>query len=391
MQRSFHQNKSMKEIPNTRFRKIRTWVPSQKVGEFTDPAKGPDSTGLIDLASNDYLGLSQNSRLREAAQNVMFSQGVGAGGSRLVTGSRPIHKQLEEELSIWLGFDKVLLFPSGFQANLAAVSALANRNTPVIVDKLIHNSLLIGIKASGAKLKRFAHNDLNDLERLIQICLKQHPNQTPLVITESLFSMEGTSPNLQKLANLCKEYSVRLFVDEAHALGVMGREGKGLCYGISKSITMISGTFGKAFGSGGAFLATNNFFGEHLIQTSGAFRYTTALAPPLAAAALEALNLIKANPHWGVQLQEKANRWRLSLAEEGWDYPQGNGPIIPLILGSDEITIEKQNHLENNGLLTIAIRPPTVPEGTSRLRIVVRNTVPDNTLDKLLLHLRDKR
>ena len=148
----------MKKIPQTRLRKIRTWAPGEKIGELIDCSESINPNTLVDLASNDYLGLSQNSKLKDAAQKVMLSEGVGAGGSRLVTGSRPIHKKLEEALSEWLGFEKVLLFPSGFQANLAAVSTLANRHTPIIADKFIHHSLLIGIKASGAKVKRFAQS-----------------------------------------------------------------------------------------------------------------------------------------------------------------------------------------------------------------------------------------
>ena len=178
----------------------------------------------------------------------MLHEGIGAGGSRLVTGSRPIHKRLEQELSKWLGLERVLLFPSGFQANLAAVCALANRKTLVITDKLIHHSLLVGIKASGAKIKRFAHNNINDLERLLQNSVLEQPNQAPLVITESLFSMEGTSPDIRKIALLCEKYQAKLLVDEPHALGVLGDQGRGLGHGISKGITMISGTFGKAFG-----------------------------------------------------------------------------------------------------------------------------------------------
>ncbi len=381
----------MGKIPKSRLRKIRTWTPGQKSGEFIDCAQKNKFKNLIDLASNDYLGLTTNPKLREAAEKIMLSEGVGAGGSRLITGSRPIHQQLEMALSKWLGFENVLLFPSGFQANLAALSALATRNTPIIADRLIHHSLIVGIKASGAKMKRFAHNNIDDLERLIKLSLQQKPNHTPLVITESLFSMEGSSPNLSKIAALCEKYKVMLFVDEAHALGILGSQGRGLCYGLSKKITMISGTFGKAFGSGGAFLATNSFLGEHLIQTSGAFRYTTALAPPLTAAALEALNLIKSNPHWGIQLQKKAQLWRSALAEQGWSYPQGNGPIISLVLGTDEEAINKQAHLEANGLLTIAIRPPTVPEGTSRLRITLRNNLPEDTLNQFLAHLGKKQ
>ncbi len=391
MQAIEDQTRNMKKIPKARLRKIRTWQPGEIAGELIEHLDENKLDTLIDLASNDYLGLSKHPRLQKAAQRTMASEGVGAGGSRLITGSRPIHKKLEEELSSWLGYEKVLLFPSGFQANLAAVSALTNRNTPVITDKLIHHSLLTGIKASGAKIRRFTHNSIEDLERLIKICIEKNPDQTPLIITESLFSMEGTSPNLKKIAAICKEYQAMLFVDEAHALGVIGSQGRGLCYGLSEPITMISGTFGKAFGSGGAFLATNKIIADHIIQTSGAFRYTTALAPPLAAAALEALKLIQANPSWGVELQKQSELWRSSLARQGWDCPKGRGPIIPLILGSDKESLQKQRQLEMNGLLTIAIRPPTVPEGTSRLRIIIRRGLPKDSLTKLLSHLGEKR
>ena len=381
----------MKNLPNSRKRKMRTWEPGEKAYQLNGSGKDNVPISLIDLASNDYLGLSQDPRLIEAAHKTMLYEGVGAGGSRLVTGSRPIHKKLEKELGRWLGLERVLLFPSGFQANLAAVCALANRTTPVIADKLIHHSLLVGIKASGAKMKRFAHNNIIDLERILQNCVLENPLQPPLVITESLFSMEGTSPDIKKVATLCENYKARLLVDEAHALGVMGSKGRGLCHGISKGITMISGTFGKAFGSGGAFLATNKTFGEHLLQTSGAFRYTTALAPPLASAALEALKLLKENPKEGRNLQKESMLWRSELSNQGWDSPKGNGPIISLELGTDEASLNKQYELEQNGLLTIAIRPPTVPEGTSRLRIIVRSNLPEKTLKKLLFHLGEKQ
>ena len=167
----------MKKIPDSRLRKIRVWSPNGRACEFIDP-KESHNLSLIDLASNDYLGLSQHPELIKAAQQTMSSEGVGAGASRLITGTRPIHEKLEQELSKWLGFEKVLLFPSGFQANIAAVNSLTNRYTPVIADRLIHHSLLTGAKTSAAKIKRFAHNDINDLERLLENSYKQQPNQT---------------------------------------------------------------------------------------------------------------------------------------------------------------------------------------------------------------------
>lgn len=374
----------MQKIPENRIRKIRTWLPGQNPAELKDVGLNQTSIPLIDLASNDYLGLNKHPHLIEAAKDIMSSEGVGSGGSRLVTGTRPIHKKLELALGDWLGREQILLFPSGFQANIAAVQALANRNTPIFADRLIHHSLLVGIKASGAKLHRYKHNDLTDLEKGLKLVLNQQPNQHPLVITESLFSMEGTSPDIKKLTQLCENFGAKLLIDEAHALGVMGPEGRGLCYGLPSSVSIISGTFGKAFGSGGAFLASSREIGEHLIQTSGAFRYTTALAPPLTAAAFAALELIKNNPNWIIELQEKFIDWRFRLKANGWKFPIGNGPIIPLLLGSDSKALEHQKELESKGLLSVAIRPPTVPEGTSRLRLVVQKNLPKGTLDKLI-------
>ena len=379
-----HQNKRMQKIPLHRKRKIRTWVPGNELTIFQELDSKKKSESLIDLASNDYLSLNRHPKLIEAANKTMNTEGLGAGGSRLVTGTRPIHKKLEEALQEWLNQEQVLLFPSGFQANLAAVLALANRHTPVLADRLIHHSLLLGIKASGAKLYRYGHNNLNDLEKYLKLFFNKKNTQSPLVITESLFSMEGTSPNLKKIIHLCKKYKAKLLVDEAHALGVLGPEGRGLCYEISSSVTMISGTFGKAFGSGGAFLACKKSLGEDLIQTCGAFRYTTALAPPLCAASLAALKLIKLHPKWPSELQRDSITWRKELKSQGWEIPYGTGPIIPLLIGTDEKALQYQKILEQKGLLCVAIRPPTVPEGQSRLRIVIRRNLPRETLRILL-------
>ena len=378
----------MKAIPSARLRKLRTWKQGEGPAEFKSGENFQQSDVLLDLASNDYLGLTRHPNLREAACSIMERDGVGAGASRFVTGSRLIHKDLEEDLALWLGQESVLLFPSGFQANIAAVVALADRHTTVFADRLIHHSLLMGVKASGAKLKRFAHNDLDDLEIHLKLFRKQTVHQVPLVLTESLFSMEGTSPSLQGMALLCEKYGAKLLVDEAHSLGILGSQGRGLCYGISDQITMVSGTFGKAFGSGGAFLATNKDMKEHLLQTSGAFRYTTALAPPLAAAAMAALQLIKANPDWGFELQNRADNWRSGLVDEGWDRPPGNGPILSFVIGTDEQALTMQKQLEMSGLLSVAIRPPTVPEDTARLRLVLRRDLPNGTLRRLLLALK---
>ncbi|MDA0716950.1 MAG: aminotransferase class I/II-fold pyridoxal phosphate-dependent enzyme [Cyanobacteria bacterium] len=340
---------------------------------------------LLDLASNDYLGLSRHPKVVAAAQATAASQGLGAGASRLVSGSRPVHGELEAALAAWLGRERVLLFPSGFQANLAGVVALADRHSLVLADRMIHHSLLTGVRASGARLQRFAHNDLAQLESKLQAARRSEPEQRLLVLSESLFSMQGTSADVAALTGLCADHGAALLLDEAHALGVLGPGGRGLGHN-QPEIALISGTFGKAFGGGGAFLAGDALLGDWLLQSSGAFRYTTALAPPLAAGALAALALIQAEPRSEAVLQRAAH-WRDSLEAAGWPRPPGIGPILPLLLGDDLRALELQQRLEAAGLLCVAIRPPTVPEGTARLRLVLRHDLPAGTLERLLTAL----
>ena len=354
--------------------------------EFPLPA--PLGGPLLDLASNDYLGFSRHPAVVAAAAAELAASGLGAGASRLVCGSRPIHGQLERQLAQWLGRDQVLLFPSGFQANLAALVALADRHTLVLADRHCHHSLLLGVRASGARLQRFAANDLADLERRL---LRAHqdpagPPRRLLVVSESLFSMDGTSPEVAALAALCHRFDALLLLDEAHALGVLGPGGRGLAWD-QAGVTLISGTLGKAFGSGGAFLAADGVLGEWLLQHCGAFRYTTALAPALAAGAWAALELLIDQPQLPAELLALAGRWRDGLAASGWPRPPGYGPILPLLVGGDGAALELQQRLESAGLLGVAIRPPTVPEGSSRLRLVVRLGLPPPTLDELLAAL----
>ena len=341
----------------------------------------------LDLASNDTLGLSRDPAVVAAAQAAAAREGVGAGASRLVCGSRPVHAALEAGLAQWLGREQVLLFPSGFQANLAAVLALADRHSLVLADRLIHHSLLTGVRASGARLQRFHHNDLAHLETLLQAARRRSPDQRLLVLAESLYSMEGTSPDTAALVELCDRHGAALLLDEAHALGVLGPGGRGLGHGQPR-IALLCGTFGKAFGSGGAFLAGDALVMEWLLQFSGPFRYTTALAPPLAAGALAALERLQHLEQQGAApgpaLLARAARWRDALAAAGWPRPPGVGPILPLLVGDDHRALELQQRLEQAGLLAVAIRPPTVPPGQARLRLVLRADLPPGSLERLL-------
>jgi 8-amino-7-oxononanoate synthase len=367
-----------------RRRRLRSLEPCG--GASLRAAEGPGGPPLLDLASNDYLGLACHPALQRAAAAAIARDGVGAGASRLVSGCRPVHLQLEQALAAWLGRPRVLLYPSGFQANLAAVQALADRHSLVLADRLIHHSLLVGVKASGARLRRFPHNNLEALRQQLERARREAPGRRLLVLSESLFSMEGTSPDVPQLADLCRRHGAALLLDEAHALGVMGPGGRGLGHGHA-GVSLISGTFGKAFGSGGAFLAADALLGDWLLQHSGPFRYTTALAPPLAAAALAALEWLEAEPGCGAALLARARRWRDRLEAAGWRRPPGHGPILPLLVGDDGRALALQQQLEAAGLLSVAIRPPTVPEGGARLRLVLRHDLPAGSLQRLLAAL----
>ena len=367
----------LQALPAARRRRLRSLVPAGQAG-FAG-----EERPLLDLASNDYLGLSRDPALQRAASAAIEAVGVGAGASRLISGTRPIHAELEQALGDWLGRERVLLYPSGFQANIAAVQALADRHTWVLADRLIHHSLLVGIQASGAKLRRFQHNDLADLKALLVRARRDAPQRRLLVLSESLFSMEGSSPDVAAMAELCANHGAALLLDEAHSLGILGDGGRGLGYGIGE-ISLISGTFGKAFGSGGAFLAGNATVGDWLLQHSGPFRYSTALAPPLVAAAAAGLRAIQEREPERRALLERAERWRNALEAAGWPRPGGSGPILPLMVGDDQRALALQAQLEQAGLLSVAIRPPTVPDGTARLRLVLRHDCPAGTLSRLI-------
>ena len=367
----------LQALPAARRRRLRSLAPAGQA------AFAGEERPLLDLASNDYLGLSRDPALQRAASAAIEAVGVGAGASRLISGTRPIHAELEQALGDWLGRERVLLYPSGFQANIAAVQALADRHTWVLADRLIHHSLLVGIQASGAKLRRFQHNDLADLEALLVRARRDAPQRRLLVLSESLFSMEGSSPDVAAMAELCANHGAALLLDEAHSLGVLGDGGRGLGYGIGE-ISLISGTFGKAFGSGGAFLAGNATVGDWLLQHSGPFRYSTALAPPLVAAAAAGLRAIQEREPERRALLERAERWRNALEAAGWPRPGGSGPILPLMVGDDQRALTLQAQLEQAGLLCVAIRPPTVPDGTARLRLVLRHDCPTGTLSRLI-------
>ena len=369
---------ALQRLPATLRRRERCFAPCGEGLQRDDVPKGQP---LVDFSSNDYLGLAQAGEGSHGP--AVVAAGGGAGASPLVTGLRPVHQQLRQALGAWLGREQVFLFPSGFQANVSLLAAVADRRCLVLADRLCHHSLLLGVRASGAVLQRFAHNHLDDLEQRLATARQQHPARRLVVVSESLFSMEGTSPDVAGLAELCGRFGALLVLDEAHALGVLGPRGRGLGWGHA-GVHVVVGTFGKALGSGGAMVAVDGMLGDYLLQFCGGYRYSTALAPALAATTLANLERLPGLEPERQALLARAETLRQRLVAMGYPRPPGHGPVVPLLVGDAEVAMALQQRLEAAGLLVAAIRPPTVPQGTARLRVVLRHGQPPRAMDTLV-------
>jgi 8-amino-7-oxononanoate synthase len=341
-----------------------------------------DGRPMLSFASNDYLGLAAHPQVRSALQRAAAEHGVGAGASHLVTGHHRLHGTLEEELADLTGRPRALLFSTGYMANLAIVASLAGRHAQVLQDRLNHASLLDAAQLARARLRRYPHQDMSRLERL----LADAPPGS-LVVTDGVFSMEGTRAPLERLATLADRHDAVLVVDDAHGLGVLGAEGAGSLEAANlppEAVPVLMGTLGKAFGTFGAFVAGSEALVEHLIQAARPYIYTTALPPALAAAALAAVRLARREPARRDHLRALVARFRGGAEALGLPLAGGAHPIQPVILGADASALELSRRLEQDGILAPAIRPPTVPEGAARLRISLSAAHTPAQVDRLL-------
>ncbi len=341
---------------------------------------------LLSFSSNDYLGLSKHPALVAAAQEYTGRYGTSATASRLVVGTYDIHTQLETQLAVACGQEAALLFSSGFQANSTILPALLDRHSLVLCDRLIHNSLLQGILASGARFVRYAHNDLEHLHRLLQKHVEKDYSRI-LIVTETVFSMDGDRTDLDRLIPLANQYNAILYLDDAHALGVLGRHGMGLA-AHRDGVDVIVGTFGKAFGAFGAFVACSQSVREYLINTCPGFIYTTALPPGVVGAIAAALSLIPTLSAERQTLTDHADLLRAQLRALGYDPGASSSHIIPVMVGTEAATLQLSQGLEEHGILATAIRPPTVAAGTSRLRLALSSQHSADDLDYLIRAIR---
>ena len=334
---------------------------------------------VLNFSSNDYLGLAGNKAIISAAAKALASLGVGSGSSRLVSGTLPIHLELEKQLAEFKGYPAALVFGSGYLTNLGVIPALAGRDDTIIADKLAHASLIDGAILSRADLKRFQHNDPEHLVKL----LKNNKSKKSLVITESVFSMDGDIAPLKEISSACAEYDAMLLVDEAHSTGVFGASGAGLVreLQIENRVSISMGTLSKAIGAYGGFVACSELLQKWLINRARSFIYSTSLPPAIVAGALEAVLFLKNNPSLGKDLLQKAERFRQRLKVAGFNTGHSASQIIPLIVGENSKTLKFAERLKENGIFAVAIRPPTVPEGTARIRLSVTCAHSQSDLD----------
>ena len=323
---------------------------------------------LINFSSNDYLGLANDPRLRDAAITALKKFGVGAGASRLISGTQSPHLELEAALATWKGAEAALTFSSGYAAALGTVSALVGHGDIVVLDKLCHASLIDGAKLSGAILRVFPHNDMRKLEAHLQWAARAYPGKRVLVVTEAVFSMDGDHAPLREIAELKERFSAVLLLDEAHAVGVLGRQGRGLAATEhNEKIEVQMGTLSKALGVSGGYICGSRSLIDWLINRARSFIYSTAPPPSTAAAAHAALEFL-ASPA-GEKRREQLWRNIGTLGEALSIKPQS--AIVPWIVGNEKAAIEAASTLQREGFFVPAIRYPTVAKGSARLRISV--------------------
>jgi 8-amino-7-oxononanoate synthase len=367
----------------------------------------------VNFCSNNYLNLAADPRIRQAACDAIARWGFGSGASRLISGTTSLHRRAERELADFLGADDAILLATGYQTNVAAITALAGAGDTVIVDKLDHASLIDAARQSGARLRAYPHGDVDRLAELLARAPKSSSARRVFVVTDSLFSMDGDFAPLAEIVALKQRFRFTLIVDEAHAIGVFGPTGRGVAelLGLSDQIDVLVGTCSKAMGGAGGFIAGRKVLIDALRTTARPFIYSTAPPAAVAAATIAALGIIGEEPQRRTRLLQLAADLHQMLRRSGIvpapfsRDPQGSAlsnptkgrpafappptPIIPVILGSEDRALAAQRVLLEHGQFVLAIRPPTVPKGTSRLRISLMCDHTAADLDRLVAALRD--
>ena len=327
---------------------------------------------VLNFCSNNYLGLANDPRLRQAAANCIDTEGVGSGASRLVCGNMSAHRRLEEDIADFKGVEACLVFSSGYMANVGIISSIYGKGDMIFCDRLNHASIIDGILLSGAQFKRYFHNDMVALEQMLQK-FEGKVTGKKLIVTDSVFSMDGDIAPLDEIVGLAERYDCSVMVDEAHAFGVMGENGRGLVehFGLEGSVDIQMGTLSKAAGSFGAYCCGSRELIEYLVNKARSFIYTTGMPPSVAAASSEAIEIIKKDVSLREKLWSNTSLMRSRLLQTGFDTMDSKTPIIPILIKDAGLALDLSARMFESGVMVSAIRPPTVPVNTERLRLTV--------------------
>jgi len=349
----------------------------------TGPTVRISGREVLLFASNDYLGLASHPEVVDAAIRATKSYGAGSGAARLISGSLPPHQEMEQALAQFKGTEAALTFGSGYLANIGAIPALIGRGGLILADRLCHASLIDGCRLSHADFRIYRHNDMDHLASLLS---KRRHSRPTLIVTDGVFSMDGDLAPLPDLTALARKYDAALYVDDAHGTGVMGPHGRGTIehFGLEDRIALHMGTLGKALGSSGAYIAGPDQSIQYLVHTCRSFIFATAPPPGSAAAVVAALHILQREPERRTRLWENRHRLFTGLIRAGFTLAPSASPIMPILIGQADTALRFSEQLLANGLFAPAIRPPTVPEQTSRIRVTVTSEHTTAQLDQAL-------
>ncbi len=344
-----------------------------------DPVVYINGRRMIMVGSNNYLGLTNDPRVKEAAINAIKKYGTGCAGSRFLNGTLDIHVQTEEKLARFVRREAALIFSTGFQVNLGVISALIGKDDLVIIDKMDHASIIDGCRLSFGEIKKFRHNDMEGLERVLQ----ENEDRAKLVVVDGVFSMEGDIVNLPEVYKLCKRYNARLMVDDAHGIGVLGATGRGTCehFGLEQEVDLIMGTYSKSLASIGGFVAGDTDVIHYIKHFARSLIFSASPPPASVAAVSAAIDIIESEPERIEQLWKNTNRMMREFKDMGFEIGPTQTPIIPVIVGEDELAFRFVMMLQEEGVFANVAVSPAVPPGKALIRTSYMATHTDEHLD----------
>jgi len=350
----------------------------RQIGSLLRSLPSHSSEHCLDFSGNSYLNLQTIAEITEEASRLAANQFSGNMASRLISQASVLYEELEKELAEWKGCESALAFNSGYAANTGIIAAICSRGTDIFCDRLNHASIIDGCILSGAKLMRYRHNDMKHLKEL----LSASPSRHKLIVTDTVFSMDGDAAPLQDICELGERFKCAVMVDEAHAAGIFGKNASGIVEesGTEDGVHIRVGTLSKAAAGLGGFFAGSELIKDFLVNNARSFVYSTGLPHSVLAYNLAAVRYIRSNPSIGKTLLEKAAKFRESLKTFGWDCMDSSTQIIPVLTGSAESALKLSAFLKENGVRAPAIRPPTVPEGKARIRFSVHLGIDDNDI-----------